>query len=115
MLKKARLLTHPTLAATSPARPESAKTASSPRDAPCPKQGHSSATDPRFTFHGSRERCENDAGGLFQHPVTVVRWAHRAGHAHRNKSGPDGTICSREAVRANGPATPILELERIAE
>ena len=41
MLKKARLLTHPTLAATSPARPESAKTASSPRDAPCPKQGRS--------------------------------------------------------------------------
>jgi hypothetical protein len=40
MLKKARLLTRPTLAATSPARPESAKTASSPRDAPCPKQGH---------------------------------------------------------------------------
>jgi len=36
MLKKARLLTRPTLAATSPARPESAKTASSPKDAPCP-------------------------------------------------------------------------------
>jgi len=31
MLKKARLLTRPTLAATSPARPESAKTASRPR------------------------------------------------------------------------------------
>jgi hypothetical protein len=41
MLKKARLLTHPSLAATSPARPESAKTASSPRNAPCPKQGRS--------------------------------------------------------------------------
>ena len=41
MFKKARLLTRPTLAATSPARPESAKTASSPRDAPCPKQGRS--------------------------------------------------------------------------
>ena len=36
-----RLLTRPTLAATSPARPESAKTASSPKDAPCPKQGRS--------------------------------------------------------------------------
>ena len=54
MLKKARLLTRPTLAATSPARPESAKTASSPMDAPCPKQGRSSAADPRFTFHVSR-------------------------------------------------------------
>jgi hypothetical protein len=50
----ARLLTRPSLADTSPARPESAKTASSPRDAPCPKQGHSFAADPRFTFHASR-------------------------------------------------------------
>jgi hypothetical protein len=41
MLKKARLLTHPTQAATSPARPEFAKTASSPKDAPYPKQGRS--------------------------------------------------------------------------
>ncbi len=41
MLKKARLLTHPTLAATSPALPESAKAASSPKDAACPKQGRS--------------------------------------------------------------------------
>ena len=36
-----RLLTRPTLAATSPARPESAKTASSTRDVPCPRQGRS--------------------------------------------------------------------------
>ena len=41
MLKKARLLTRPTLAVISPARPESAKTDSSPWDAPCPKQGRS--------------------------------------------------------------------------
>ena len=34
MLKKARLLTRPSLAVISPARPESAKTASLPRDAP---------------------------------------------------------------------------------
>ena len=34
-------LTHPTQAATSPARPESAKTASSPRDVPFLKQGRS--------------------------------------------------------------------------
>ena len=36
MLKKVRLLTHPTLAATSPTRPVSTQTASSPWDAPCP-------------------------------------------------------------------------------
>ena len=36
MLKKARLLTRPTLAR---------------RDAHCPKQGRSSTADPRFTFH----------------------------------------------------------------
>ena len=56
MLKKARLLTRPTLAVTSPARPESAMTASSPRDAPCPRQGLSSVADARFTFHGCWER-----------------------------------------------------------
>jgi len=39
MFKKAGLLTRPT-----PAR----------RDAPFPKQGRSSAADPRFTFHASR-------------------------------------------------------------
>ena len=37
----ARLLTRPTLATISPFRPESAKTASSPWDAPYPKQGRS--------------------------------------------------------------------------
>ncbi len=41
MLKKAGLLTRPTPAVISPARPESAKTASSPMDARCPKQGRS--------------------------------------------------------------------------
>ena len=39
MLKKARLLTRPTLAR---------------RDAPYPMQGRSSEADPRFTFHASR-------------------------------------------------------------
>ena len=39
MLKKARFLTHPTLAR---------------RDAPCPKQGRSSTADPRVTFYASR-------------------------------------------------------------
>jgi len=38
LLKTIAILTRPTLAATLPARPESAKTASFTRDAPCPKQ-----------------------------------------------------------------------------
>ena len=57
MLKKARLLTRPT-----PAR----------QDAPFRGQGRSSATDARFTFHGSWERSENEAGGLFQHPARLT-------------------------------------------
>ena len=54
MLKKARLLTRPTPAVISPTHPASAKTDSSPWDAPCPKQGRRSEADPRFTFHASR-------------------------------------------------------------
>jgi hypothetical protein len=42
--QKGGLLTRPTPAATSPARPESAKTASSPKDALFPKQGRSERT-----------------------------------------------------------------------
>ena len=38
----------------SPSRPDSAKTDSSPQDAPYPMQGRNSATDHRFTFHASR-------------------------------------------------------------
>jgi len=53
-VQKARLLTRPTPVATSPARPESAKTASSPRNVPCPRQGRNSAAAPRFTPHVSR-------------------------------------------------------------
>ena len=56
MLKKARLLTRPTLAVISPARPESAKTASLPRDAPYPRQGRNSAAAPRFTVPGNDAR-----------------------------------------------------------
>jgi hypothetical protein len=41
MLKKASLLTRSTLTVISAARPESAKTDSSPWAAPCPKQGRS--------------------------------------------------------------------------
>ena len=43
MLKKARILTRPTPAAISPARPESAKTASSPWDAHNPERGPSNS------------------------------------------------------------------------
>ena len=68
-----------------------------------------------FCEQGGHLAAPTPAGGLFQYPFSVARWARTAGHAHRNKSGPDGTVCSREAVRANGPATPTLELERIAE
>ena len=39
IFKKATVFTRPTLAVISPARPESAKAAPSPKDAPCPKQG----------------------------------------------------------------------------
>jgi hypothetical protein len=52
--QKGGLLTRPTLAVISPARPESAKTASSPWDAPYPMQGRNSSIAPRFTFHASR-------------------------------------------------------------
>ena len=41
LLKKARLFTSPTLEDISPSRPEFSKTASSPWDAPCSKQGRS--------------------------------------------------------------------------
>jgi hypothetical protein len=51
-----RLLTRPTLATTSPSRPESAKTAASSKHAPCPRQG----------------RSERAAGELFQHPASGV-------------------------------------------
>jgi len=54
MLKNDRLLTCPTLVTTSPSCPGSAKAASSPRDAPFPKQGRNFAADPHFTFHASR-------------------------------------------------------------
>ena len=83
MLKKARFLTPPTRAATSPARPESAKTASSPRDTPCPKQGRNFAADPHFTAPRSTARTlladffsillqpfvGGDGGGKGQHQI----------------------------------------------
>jgi len=41
LFKKVRFLTRPILPVISPARPESAKTDSSPWDASCPMQGRS--------------------------------------------------------------------------
>ena len=91
MLKKARLLTRPTLAATSPARPESAKTASSPKDAPCPKQGHSSATDPRFTFHASRFTVYGSRFTVHGFSFQLVRWREHRYDAQR-AAGPAGNF-----------------------
>ena len=70
--QKVCLLTRPTLAVTSPARPESAKTVSLPRDTPCPRQSRSSVADPRFTPHGYWERCENEAGRFFSIQLELV-------------------------------------------
>ena len=73
--QKVGLLTRPTLAVTSPARPESAKTVSLPRDTPCPRQGRSSVADPRFTFHASRLLGAMRERGwqIFQHPARTRR------------------------------------------
>ena len=53
MLKMASLLTHPTPAVTSPARPEAAKTASSSKDVPFRGQGRSEWR-PERTLGGAR-------------------------------------------------------------
>jgi hypothetical protein len=78
-VEKVALLTRPTPAATSPARPESAKTASSPRDAPFPmrvldtrevylvKRRSFPNSIGRFTFYVSP--FTNDKDGLFEHPA----------------------------------------------
>ena len=75
MLKEARLLNRPTPAATSPAHPESAKTASSPKDAPFRGQGRSSTADPRFTFHASRFTAAGGAARTLHGKSCVL--AHR--------------------------------------
>ena len=78
---------HP-LAATSPARPESAKTASSPRDAPCPKRGPSNrlhlslrewprlpftARIERAQFHRARSASKKGTWPLLPHPSEAAR------------------------------------------
>ena len=73
MLKQAALLTRPTPANISPARPESAKTDSSPWDAPFPKQGRSSSGYPRFTFHTLRFTAPgNDARTLLTDCFSIL-------------------------------------------
>jgi len=85
--QKARLLTRPTLATTLPARPEPAKTASSPLDAPCLKQSHRRVTkdDPsklarlrclRMARMSSPLRAANE--GLLRPRVARVQGTHRA-------------------------------------
>ncbi len=77
MLKKARLLTRPTLAVISPARPESAKTDSSPWDAPYPMQGRSeqrgesysvSYVEPQSEAKTKLADCFNILPGLLDSP-----------------------------------------------
>jgi len=122
MLKKFRLLTRPTLAATSSARPESAKPASSLKDAPYPIQGPSSETDPRFTSH---------AVG-FTVPRTKARMPHGKRHvsARRGWVGAKGGLFSillavvglllfsgqTWALAADGPvsAPPISPVEQVS-
>jgi hypothetical protein len=54
----ARVLTRPTPAVISPARPESAETDSSPWDAPCPEQGRSeNLPTPYTSLKGSGRGC----------------------------------------------------------
>jgi hypothetical protein len=73
MLKKARLLTRPTLAR---------------RDAPFPKQGRSSEADPRFTFHDSRFTVpESDARTLLADFFSILLFRilgdrYLLGHGH---------------------------------
>jgi len=75
MLKKTGLLTRPTLSVIPPAHPESAKTDSSPWNAPCPKQGRSERRGEAYTsVRWASERGENEAGGLFQHPARRPPW-----------------------------------------
>ena len=79
MLKKARRFTRPTLAATSPARPESAKPVSSPRGAPYPKQGRSersSLSSPWLAWMSPKLRASNE--GLLSPRVARAQGTHQA-------------------------------------
>lgn len=60
LLKKSRFLIRPTLTTTSLARPESAKTASLPRDAPCPKQDQQFLLTFRAAWIGPTPRASRE-------------------------------------------------------
>ena len=88
----ARLLTRPALAATSPARPESAKTASSPRDAPCPQASPQLTLISRFTGTMLADFFNSllvSAGGRVAWSVALSGWGYR-----RNRRGFGGGLRS---------------------
>jgi len=72
----ARLLTRPTLAAISPSRLSLPRQTLRPgtRLIPCKAAAPRLTLVSRLTFHGSWERSENEAGGLFQHPARQTGW-----------------------------------------
>ena len=119
MLKKAILLTRPTLAVISPARPESAKTDSSPWDAPCPKQGRSDRAKmilPSLLVYVVQDgpespplRASNE--GLLRPRVARAQGTHRAvpplfERAGENKMYRESFVDSPEGVSAFLPAGP---------
>ena len=81
MLKKTRLLTRPTLAVISPSRAEAAKTASSPRDAPCPKKAAAN-------YHFIRDGWDDPNCAQRSHPPT--HWHTEACHLPRR--GPSNSL-----------------------
>ncbi len=115
MLTKFRLFTRSTLAATSPARPESATPGSSSEDAPSSIQGPSSETDPRFTVFGTtaqtlhgnrrvpaRRGWVGEKSGLFSILLAVVGLVLFSGQTW--------------ALAADGPASapPITPVEQVS-
>ena len=93
MLKKTRLLTRPIPSITSPFRPESAKTASSPRDAPFPKQAQRENKDDPSKL--ARAHCPED--GPDESPTARVR-SHPPTHWHAETyqlpwRGPSDFLC----------------------
>jgi hypothetical protein len=102
MLKKARLLTHPTLAGTSPARHESAKTASLPRDALVPSKA---ATSHHF-IRGGRDdpNCAQHSHPpthwqiFFTHPTLRLLRNRFPGTCHLPGRGPADSPTAPEGV-----------------
>ena len=117
MLKKARLLTRPTPAATSPACPESAKTASSPRDVLVPCKTASSChfirggrDDPNCAqrshppTHWHAETCHLPGRGPSGFPHFALRGAARLSFTARIGRAP--FYRARSASTKDGLAAP---------